>query len=222
MAQSQYLKRCVLTVDHVIHQATNEKPQLLVIAGDTAGKISMWNITPEVKRYLERTLRAHSSHCGEIRDEESELDALNERAAALSAVHGPKAEAAHHHVTDHVRDCHVTDREEESFADTNSGQSHASTRADLEEDAPGRSHHGNGSDGSSNGAEAEDLPPVLPPTVSRCAESVVEEARAISCMRLVEDFLASPVHVFQAHQSGVNCACLVASKGKQTLYHNLP
>lgn len=202
----------MLTVDHVIHRATNEKPQLLVFAGDTAGRISMWNITTHVKRYLKQAFSSQSSQCGEITREdaadETEFESSSKK-AALSTV--PEVETQHH-VTK-ARDCHVTDRDQETLADANSGGCHACRSADLEEDTHEQSHHDNDNGSSSDDAEDEDVASFLLPVVSRFAESTGEEARAFSCMTLVEAFLGPPVHVFKAHQSGVNCACLVARKG---------
>lgn len=45
LAQSLYLKRCVLTISHVIDFCTSGSPLVMMFAGDTAGKISCWDIT---------------------------------------------------------------------------------------------------------------------------------------------------------------------------------
>ena len=45
LAQSQYLTRCVLTVNHVIDCLNGERPLVMMFAGDTAGRISCWDIT---------------------------------------------------------------------------------------------------------------------------------------------------------------------------------
>ena len=57
LAQSQYLKRCVLTVSHVIDFRTSGKPLVMLFAGDTAGRISCWDVTTlllnHVKEYCD-------------------------------------------------------------------------------------------------------------------------------------------------------------------------
>lgn len=60
LAQSQYLKRCVLTVSHVIDFRTSDKPLVMLFAGDTAGKISCWDVTALLLNHI----REHCI-CGE-------------------------------------------------------------------------------------------------------------------------------------------------------------
>ena len=53
MAQSQYLKRCVLTVTHLLERCVNAKPLVMLFAGGTAGKIFGWDISVLLFDYIE-------------------------------------------------------------------------------------------------------------------------------------------------------------------------
>lgn len=52
LAQSGYLQRCVLTVDHLVDHTHPGRCSVLVFAGDTAGKISVWDITHHLIEYV--------------------------------------------------------------------------------------------------------------------------------------------------------------------------
>lgn len=53
LAQSQYLKRCVLTVSHVIGFRTSGRPLVMLFAGDTAGRISCWDVTTLLMNHVQ-------------------------------------------------------------------------------------------------------------------------------------------------------------------------
>lgn len=65
VAQSDYLQRCVLTVDHLIHHTHPGHHSVLVFAGDTAGKISVWDITDRLIEYVseEAVVTTKGSSC---------------------------------------------------------------------------------------------------------------------------------------------------------------
>lgn len=52
VAQSHYLKRCVLTVNQVTDFLANGRPLVMLFAGDTAGKISSWDVTALLLNYM--------------------------------------------------------------------------------------------------------------------------------------------------------------------------
>lgn len=65
LAQSHYLKRCVLTVNHVTDFLESGRPLVILFAGDTAGKISCWDVTALLLNHIKE-------HC-DLTSEEGEL-----------------------------------------------------------------------------------------------------------------------------------------------------
>ena len=55
LAQSEYLKRCVLSVQCVIHHDPGNRAHLVLFAGDTAGKVTVWDVTQHVLEYIKET-----------------------------------------------------------------------------------------------------------------------------------------------------------------------
>ncbi|XP_031568393.1 WD repeat-containing protein 6-like [Actinia tenebrosa] len=144
LAQSDYLQRCVLTVNHLIHHNFSGRHSVLIFAGDTAGKISVWDITDHLIEY--------------VRDEDA-------------------AEEADDAATTNKSDLH---REDGNELVQNCTEGHL------------------------------------------CCYSLVEEHEKnnFSCITPAENSLGRPIHVFRAHQSGVNdisihkgCASYVLCSG---------
>ncbi|KAK3727053.1 hypothetical protein QZH41_012560, partial [Actinostola sp. cb2023] len=52
LAQSQYLLRCVLSVQHVVHKDSSGRHAVMLLAGDTAGKITIWDVTHHLFEYV--------------------------------------------------------------------------------------------------------------------------------------------------------------------------
>ena len=239
LAQSQYLNRCVLTVNHVIDFRTSGKPLVMLLAGDTAGRISCWDVTTlllnHVREYCDFT-------CGEYRsmknlsDRETgeqiavekrtncEKDTVN-KSSEKSVLEGnislEKCDTALKSVTPcHVKESVTATKHQdnnENEAVTNSEDCLTDT-AELENFAD--INHLTVKQDVTNRNEQTAITSETQVQSSLNGRDEKEmnvkfvEQSDFSCLPLVPVFLDVPTHVFQAHQSGVNAISLVKSQGK--------
>lgn len=239
LAQSQYLNRCVLTVNHVIDFRTSGKPLVMLLAGDTAGRISCWDVTTlllnHVREYCDFT-------CGEYRsmknlsDRETgeqiavekrtncEKDTVN-KSSEKSVLEGnislEKCDTALKSVTPcHVKESVTATKHQdnnENEAVTNSEDCLTDT-AELENFAD--INHLTVKQDVTNRNEQTAITSETQVQSSLNGRDEKEmnvkfvEQSDFSCLPLVPVFLDGPTHVFQAHQSGVNAISLVKSQGK--------
>lgn len=209
----------MLTVSHVIHQEANQKPQLLVFAGDTAGKVSVWNATTDIQRYMNEALGSELTDDYQDETKEHVLVKDGGDSSSKTGDHGEHRMSAH--VADHVsgevaksREHHVivgsSCEEEACSADSTDTARASCLNVVLEDDSPKSSD--SDSDSDSEFFEV-DMDICRSPPNASLPVSIPEEAKWFSCMTLVRDFLAAPVHVFKAHQSGVNDVSLLTLTG---------
>ena len=245
LAQSQYLKRCVLTVTHVIDFRTSGKPLVMLFAGDTAGRISCWDVTTlllnHVKEYCDLI-------CGEYRllkdvsDRESgnqvavgkrtvyKVD-TSEKSILEGNIHLEKYDTAlksvtHRHVKESVTTDSVTAINNQDKSENESATSPEDCLTDTTESVNfAVIDHLTVKQDAANRNEQTAITSKTPDPTSLslndrddedCNAEFVEQSD-FSCLPLVPVFLQVPTHVFQAHQSGVNAISLVKSQGKTEL-----
>ena len=238
LAQSQYLKRCVLTVTHITDFRTSSEPLVMLFAGDTAGRISCWDVTTllfnHVKEYCDLI-------CGEYRllknvsDRESgnqiavekrticEVD-TSEKSILEGNIYLEKNDTGLKSVTPrHVKCIKKQDKSENEsvpspegcLTDTAESENFAVVdHLTVKQDVANRNEQ------TSITNETPD------PTILNLNDRDDEEFNAefveqsdFSCLPLVPVFLQVPTHVFQAHQSGVNAISLLKSQGKTEWNH---
>ena len=243
LAQSQYLKRCVLTVSHVVDFRTSGRPLVMLFAGDTAGRISCWDVTTllvnHVKEYCDFI-------CGEYRlmknvsDRESgnqvavekrtvfQVDIVNkssEKSVLEGKISIEKCDTAPKSVTPcHVRESVTTDGvTAKKHQDNSENESVGCLTDTAESEKFAVIDHLTLTQDVANRNEQTSITSKTPDQSSLHGRDDQEfnaefvEQTDFSCLPLVPVFLDVPTHVFQAHQSGVNAISLVKSEGKTFL-----
>lgn len=279
MAQSQYLKRCVLTVNHVTDCLASDRPLVMLFAGDTAGKISCWDVTALLLRHIkdcyDLSCEDEEFLSTETEDESSgdvavEKLTVNEEKTAFK----PKEKEAAYQgdVSSRNRDIGVEsvtapNAEENSFTVNNSkvnissnifckdgvtedcvtencvassdtcdvinavvAEKQRNERTESSKFSDVRPSAENEDLLHSKQQDLENVTYTNEPTVVGCEKpnqcslkelqgnltlnTKCEEQSDFSCLPLGRDFLTPPIHVFDAHQSGVNGIALTRTQGK--------
>lgn len=189
LAQSQYLKRCVLTINHLIF-LERQRPMVFLFAGNTAGKIHCWDITALLFNIVEERCNLLSS-LSNITPGAGTSNHADENSTIVDNVKGNAFQ----------RDAVVNHGCKESDIKISVGE-----KTDKEDYAyilmnePSK---------APNKATVKVFPD------DETSNAFFEEQSGHSCIPLVRGFLDPPKHVFQAHQSGVNAISITKTQGRQ-------
>lgn len=249
LAQSQYLKRCVLTVSHVIDFRTSGKPLVMLFAGDTAGRISCWDVTElllnHVKEYYDFICGEYGlmknvsgKECGnQVAAEKRtvcEADTVNkssEKSILGGNIYLEKYDTALNNVTSRDVKESVTTDSVTAMNNQDKSENESVTNPDgcltdtTESEKFAVIDHLTVKQDAGNRNEQTAITSETTDQTSLNDGDDQEfntefvEQSDFSCLPLVPVFLKVPTHVFQAHQSGVNAISLVKSQGKTELKH---
>ena len=189
LSQSQYLKRCVLTINHLIF-LERQRPMVILFAGNTAGKIHCWDITALLFNSVEERCNLLSS----LSNITPGAGTSNHADENSTIVDNDKGNAFQ-------RDAVVNHGCKESDIKISVGE-----KTDKEDDAyilmnePSK---------TLNKATVKVFPD------DETSNAFFEEQSGHSCIPLVRGFLDPPKHVFQAHQSGINAISITKTQGRQ-------
>ena len=189
LAQSQYLKRCVLTINHLIF-LERQRPMVILFAGNTAGKIHCWDITALLFNSVEERCNLLSS-LSNIPPGAGTSNHADENSTIVDNNEGNAFQ----------RDTVVNHGCKESDIKISVGE-----KTDKEDDAyilmnePSK---------APNKATVKVFPD------DETSHAFFEEQSGHSCIPLVRGFLDPPKHVFQAHQSGINAMSITRTQGRQ-------
>lgn len=261
LSQSHYLKRCVLTISHVIDVCTSGKPLVMLFAGDTAGKISCWDITSLLLNHIreccdltckeDRLMKLQAGNDEETVDKEDKKTALQGHVSlekCATSVESVTAWDSEDNVAsnsekqveheknsdanilsrgcwkgevakDCVTDCHVN----ESVTNAVKHLTERTGKAfDLDPVEEIQDPFFSGQD-VFNETNTNEQTAIMNEKLGQTRSTDQDEQGAnamlvdqsdFSCLPLVPVFLDLPMHVFQAHQSGVNAIALVKTQGK--------
>ena len=188
LAQSQSLKRCVLTVNHVI-LLVRQRPMVILFAGNTAGKIHCWDITALLFNNVEERCNLISS----LSNITPAAGTSNHAGENLTVVDNNKGNAFQRDAVDN-HGC------KESDIKIIVGE-----KTDKEDDVHILMNE-------PSKAPNKAIVTVFPD--EETSNSFFEEQSGHSCIPLVRGFLDPPKHVFQAHQSGINAISITKTQGK--------
>ena len=187
LSQSQYLKRCVLTINHLIF-LERQRPMVILFAGNTAGKIHCWDITALLFNSVEERCNLLSS----LSNITPGARTSNHADENSTIVDNDKGNAFQ-------KDAVVNRGCKESDIKISVGE-----KTDKEDDAyvlmnePSK---------TPNKATVKVFPD------DETSNAFFEEQSGHSCIPLVRGFLDPPKHVFQAHQSGINAMSITRTQG---------
>ena len=228
MAQSKYVGRCVLTVNHLIVLASSG-PLVILFAGDTAGRIYCWDVTALLLNYV---MDRYNFKCNDpdiIKSTVAEgkaflqsnehsvcqdggvslmFDMASEKTTSccagnnLMANDSMKGNIFQSSWTQHTFVSHDTACKE-SNAEINQ-----KTKDENEDGVQCGGHVllNETFEASKRGS--------LKDSNDEMSITLFEKQSGHSCLPLVGFFLGLPIHVFQAHQSGINALSLIKTKGK--------
>ncbi|XP_067037076.1 tRNA (34-2'-O)-methyltransferase regulator WDR6-like isoform X3 [Acropora muricata] len=186
LAQSQYLKRCVLTINHLIF-LERQRPMVILFAGNTAGKIHCWDIAALLFNSVEERCNLLSS-LSNIPPGAGTSNHADENSTIVDNNEGNAFQ----------RDTVVNHGCKESDIKISVGE-----KTDKEDDAyilmnePSK---------APNKATVKVFPD------DETSHAFFEEQSGHSCIPLVRGFLDPPKHVFQAHQSGINAMSITRTQ----------
>lgn len=214
LAQTQYLLRCVLSVQHVVYKdPTSGRSSVLVIAGDTAGKITIWDITEQLVEYVREEIDENDIKQDNVSNKASisvamEANLLVTKGVTMATKSVSSADVDTGTMTsrDGLDDVAMTAKLDSSVTiKTDILTSHGAI-----EDVAMTTNSGysvvtvtNHDDVDQERKEDQSLKDNNASKDPVSSTSLAASSK-FSCINLVDSSLGQPLHVFKAHQSGVN------------------
>ena len=238
VAQSQYLQRCVLTVSHVIDFLAGDRPLVMLFAGDTAGRISCWDVTflllshirqcckssieygvENLHTTLESVTVCHSEESVTTDRSKAVEDDQNSNTEKISSKSCNNGGLTVGYMTDLEEDENMVDVMVNSLCEKHTEKTESKKFVD-DQPLAGKgyvSHFAPARDAKENAVSYDTSNQSTPLTEmkdNQTLNTTFKDQSDFSCLPLACTFLAPPSHMFDAHQSGVNAISLVKMKGK--------